>query len=200
MVQIFGITGSSSSGKTTVCKRINEELGLTVISLDDFFKNIDDYVRHPNGDIDFDHPDNILWDELFACLKQLSRGEDTLIPVYKKGFGPNTGRLGHTKITPTNKLIIEGYLLFAIPEKVEILQEYIPLHARIFLDVPKEVQRERRAEAYDGFDNPDEFEKVYKVFEKLILPSKVHVGNIVDAARSRDEVFAAVKKILEQKV
>ncbi len=52
-------TGPSASGKTTSCKRLAQELEsrgkkALVISLDNFFKNLEDYPRDENGELDMD--------------------------------------------------------------------------------------------------------------------------------------------------
>ena len=59
-VRIVLITGPSSSGKTTFCKRLSIQLlacGIRPISFstDDYFVNRVDTPKLPNGDYDFDN-------------------------------------------------------------------------------------------------------------------------------------------------
>jgi uridine kinase len=184
-MKIIGISGSSCSGKSTLCAGINAANGSLVISTDDYFKQIDDYVRNEDGSVDFDHPDNILWEELLANLKDLSEGKETDIPVYEKGIGK--GRVGHRRVSPTDVIVVEGYMLFTHPEILNL----IPRNQRVFLELPVEIQKERRSIVYGGHDNPEYFEQVSKVFQTIIEPTKIHAGEIIDATMSIEEVLNA---------
>ena len=74
------ITGPSSSGKTTFCKRLSIQLlacGLRPMSFstDDYFVNRVDTPKLPNGDYDFDNIETVEYSLLEEHLLRLMQGE-----------------------------------------------------------------------------------------------------------------------------
>lgn len=185
-MQLIGISGSSCSGKTTLTKALAEQYGVTVISLDDFFKQIEDYARTADGEIDFDHPDNILWDEFVGVIESLQRGETAMVPIYEKGFGK--GRMGFKEVKPSDIIVVEGYLLFHHP----VARELFNKEDRVFLDLPSDLQRTRRVETYAfmGLD-ASHAEIVMETFTRLVEPTKEFAGEIIDASMSIEQVREA---------
>jgi uridine kinase len=81
------ITGPSSSGKTTFCKRLSVQLlacGLRPVSFstDDYFVNRVDTPRLPNGDYDFDNIETVDYHLLEDHLLRLMNGERVEVPEY----------------------------------------------------------------------------------------------------------------------
>lgn len=78
----IGIAGGSGSGKSTVCERMRTELTecqVTIVSLDKFFKPIDQLPKyhsdyHQASQPDFNTPDSLLAEEMVAYCRQLSVG------------------------------------------------------------------------------------------------------------------------------
>lgn len=86
-VKIVLISGPSCAGKTTTAKLIKQILELKgrtvdVISMDDFFIDLDKRKPLPNGKPDFDSPDIIDYDLMRNCFSKLFSGEDTYFPEY----------------------------------------------------------------------------------------------------------------------
>ena len=81
---IIGITGGTASGKTTLCKKIIEALGLecTLLTLDSFYYGLSEN-DHDNSDLyDFDHPKALDFELCYQTLTKLLNYEDCEIPVY----------------------------------------------------------------------------------------------------------------------
>ncbi len=107
------ITGPSSSGKTTFCKRLCIQLlacGLRPLSFstDDYFVNRVDTPKLPNGEYDFDNIEAVDSELMSAHLQKLINGEMVEIPEYnfttgKREFNGKKLRLDDNKV-----LIIEG--------------------------------------------------------------------------------------------
>ena len=81
------ITGPSSSGKTTFCKRLSIQLlacGLKPLSFstDDYFVNREDTPKLPNGAYDFDNFEAVKHEELQRDLLKLLAGESVDIPEF----------------------------------------------------------------------------------------------------------------------
>jgi len=107
------ITGPSSSGKTTFCKRLSIQLlacGLRPISVstDDYFVNRTETPRLPNGDYDFDNLETVEYRLLEDHLLRLVKGERVEVPEYNFVTGQREWNGKRLKLTPDTVLIIEG--------------------------------------------------------------------------------------------
>ena len=112
-VRIVLITGPSSSGKTTFCKRLSVQLlacGLRPVSFstDDYFVNRTDTPKLPNGDYDFDNIETVEYTLLEDHLQRLMQGERVEIPEYNFVTGKREYNGKKLKLTGDTVLIIEG--------------------------------------------------------------------------------------------
>ena len=112
-LRIVLITGPSSSGKSTFCKRLSIQLmacGLHPISFstDDYFVNRLDTPRLPDGSFDFDNFDTVDHDYLQSDVLKLLAGETVEVPEYNfvTGLREYNGRKLH--LEPGMVLLIEG--------------------------------------------------------------------------------------------
>ena len=107
------ITGPSSSGKTTFCKRLSVQLlacGLRPLSFstDDYFVNRLDTPKLPNGDYDFDNISAVDYKLLEEHLMRLMNGERVEIPEYNFSTGKREWNGKKLKLGNDTVLIIEG--------------------------------------------------------------------------------------------
>ena len=112
-VRIVLITGPSSSGKTTFCKRLSVQLlacGLRPVSFstDDYFVNREDTPKLPNGDYDFDNIEAVEYSLLEDHLLRLMQGERVEIPEYNFVTGKREWNGKKLKLGNDTVLIIEG--------------------------------------------------------------------------------------------
>ena len=112
-VRLVLITGPSSSGKTTFCKRLSVQLlacGLRPISFstDDYFVNRVDTPKLPNGDYDFDNIETVEYSLLEDHLLRLMQGERVEIPEYNFVTGKREWNGKKLKLAGDTVLIIEG--------------------------------------------------------------------------------------------
>ena len=112
-VRIVLITGPSSSGKTTFCKRLSVQLlacGLRPVSFstDDYFVNRVDTPKLPNGDYDFDNIEAVEYSLLEDHLLRLMQGERVEIPEYNFVTGKREWNGKKLKLGSDTVLIIEG--------------------------------------------------------------------------------------------
>ena len=112
-VKIVLITGPSSSGKTTFCKRLSVQLlacGLRPVSFstDDYFVNRVDTPKLPNGDYDFDNIETVEYSLLEDHLLRLMQGERVEIPEYNFVTGKREWNGKKLKLSNDTVLIIEG--------------------------------------------------------------------------------------------
>ena len=112
-VKMVLITGPSSSGKTTFCKRLSVQLlacGLRPVSFstDDYFVNRVDTPKLPNGDYDFDNIETVEYALLEDHLLRLMQGERVEIPEYNFVTGKREWNGKKLKLSNDTVLIIEG--------------------------------------------------------------------------------------------
>lgn len=109
MVQIIGICGKTCSGKTSLAKKISDNIpGTIIINQDDFYKNIGP-DQNPQK-YNFDVPSAINFDEIINVLCKLKSGKSAEIPQYD--MIKYKRKLITKTVTPTNLVIIEGILIF----------------------------------------------------------------------------------------
>lgn len=109
---IIGIAGGTGSGKTTVVKKIVEEIPgakVSVIPQDSYYKAAEpgvplEVLQQKN----FDHPDAFDWDLLFQQVNDLRNGKAIEQPTYSF---LKCDRLHETiRVEPTNVIIVEGIM------------------------------------------------------------------------------------------
>ena len=112
-IRLVLITGPSSSGKTTFCKRMSIQLlacGLRPLSFstDDYFVNRVDTPKLPNGDYDFDNIEAVDYHLLEDHLTRLMKGERVEVPEYNFSTGKREWNGKKLKLAGDTVLIIEG--------------------------------------------------------------------------------------------
>jgi uridine kinase len=112
-VRIVLITGPSSSGKTTVCRRLSVQLkacGLRPVffSTDDYFVNREDTPRFPDGSFDFDGFDTVDHAYLEQDVMRYLAGEEVEMPEYNFVTGLREFNGKKIRYAPGTVLLIEG--------------------------------------------------------------------------------------------
>lgn len=112
-VRIVLITGPTSSGKSTFCKRLSVQLmtcGLHPISFstDDYFVNRLDTPKLPDGSYDFDNFDTVDHAQLLKDVLRLISGETVEVPEYNFVTGIREYNGKSLKLEEGSVLLIEG--------------------------------------------------------------------------------------------
>ena len=112
-IRLVLITGPSSSGKSTFCKRLSVQLlacGLRPYSFstDDYFVNRVDTPKLPNGQYDFDNVETVDYKLLSNHLSRLMKGEAVEVPEYNFVTGKREYNGKKFKLSGDSVLIIEG--------------------------------------------------------------------------------------------
>ena len=112
-IRLVLITGPSSSGKSTFCKRLSVQLlacGLRPYSFstDDYFVNRVDTPKLPNGQYDFDNIETVDYKLLGEHLERLMKGEVVEVPEYNFVTGKREWNGKKFKLNNDSVLIIEG--------------------------------------------------------------------------------------------
>lgn len=176
----IGIAGASGSGKTTLACQIksrNPEL-FTILSLDNYYKDFNNFSSEERSKINFDDPQAIDVELLKQHILKLQNGESVLMPIYD--FSQNTRSGRFETLYPSEFLIVEGFLLFAITDLLDLFEIRIFTELDLDLCVIRMIERnliERKqypnhlVEHYAAHIKPS--------LEKFILPSRREAHIIV---------------------
>ena len=112
-IKLVLITGPSSSGKSTFCKRLSIQLkacGIRPISFstDDYFVNRVGTPLLPDGSYDFDNFDTVDHKYLQSDLIKLLNGEEVDVPEYNFVTGLREFNGKRLRVEPGTILLIEG--------------------------------------------------------------------------------------------
>lgn len=113
-VRIVFIAGPTSSGKTTLTRRLAVQLKIfgiepVMLSLDNYYVDRVKTPKHADGTYNFECLRALDLDLLNEHMKLLIRGEEIKAPVYSFNLGiRDTGRTIPMKLGPNHMLIVEG--------------------------------------------------------------------------------------------
>lgn len=137
---IIGIAGGTASGKTTLAKKVydaTQDYGSVVmIRLDDYYKKIEGKTYEERTLVNYDHPDSYDSKLLVKHLNDLKEGKSINQPTYD--FVDHNRSDKTVLINPANVIIIEGIMIFAIPELLEMFD------IKIFVDTADDIRFIRR--------------------------------------------------------
>lgn len=112
-VKMVLISGPSSSGKTTTCRRLSVQLAVlgyhpVQISVDDFFVERDETPLDENGEKDFEALHAIDLPLFNSTLNRLIAGEEVEIPTFDFATGSKIWTGKKLKLKENSILVIEG--------------------------------------------------------------------------------------------
>ncbi len=176
---LIGICGGTGSGKTTLANRIRESINqdALLISMDSYYKDNHDMDLSERKKINYDHPDAFDVDILKEQLKILKSGGVVQVPCYD--FSTHL-RTDETVTMESKKVIIvEGILLFAIPELLPLLD------IKIYVDTDADVRILRRV-SRDVKERGRSLDSVIKQYLTTVKP--MHEAFIEPSKRLADVI------------
>lgn len=137
---IIGIAGGTSSGKTTIAKKVFEETKkygtVAMIKIDDYYKLTDHLSFEERAKINYDHPASYDVEYIVQNLIDLKNGKDVVKPTYD--FVNHIRSKETETIKASNVIIVEGILTLAIKEVEEMCD------IKLFVDTPDDIRFIRR--------------------------------------------------------
>lgn len=115
---LIGIAGGTASGKTTLSReilKISEAFGsVVVIRMDDYYRDLSHLSLPERQAVNYDHPSSYDVELLITHLNQLKARQAIEKPNYD--FTQHNRSKETTVIQPADVIVVEGIMLFAIPE------------------------------------------------------------------------------------
>lgn len=135
---VIGIAGGTGSGKTTLSAGIAEALSghVTLIQQDWYYRDRSGLSEAEREAVNYDEPGALENELLAGDLAGLKRGDAVECPIYD--FATHTRARRTRRVEPSPIIVVEGILLFAVPE----LRELFDL--RIFVDTDDDIRLMRR--------------------------------------------------------
>ena len=180
--KLFGICGSSGSGKSYIVKYILENLGsnsVSVIFQDNYYKKREDQTKDQNGNYNFDLPSSFHLDEFINDLKRVKNGEK----VEREEYTFNNPEVSPKLITvlPKKLILVEWLFLYNNKEIVSLLDKTIFIDCSIDKMIQRRIRRDHKIRGYDKSDVIYKYKNhVLPSFKNFILPYKETVDKIID--------------------
>ena len=137
---LIGIAGGSSSGKTSIAKKLKRAFDQTnsvvIIREDDYYKDQSDLALSERINTNYDHPFAFDHDLLIQQLSDLMKGKTIEKPLYD--YKTYTRSLETETIEPADVVVIEG--LFVLENKD--IRDMLDI--KIYVDTPTDVRFIRR--------------------------------------------------------
>ncbi|KAF0415393.1 uridine kinase [Pediococcus acidilactici] len=138
---IIGVTGGSGSGKTTVSKKILEQLNghsISIIQQDSYYKDQAGMTMEERRAVNYDHPLAFDSDLLYQHLKMLKQRQAIDVPVYDYTISTRSPEVIHQE--PTDVVILEGILILS-DERIRDM-----LDIKVYVDTDDDIRIIRRIE------------------------------------------------------
>lgn len=215
-IRIVLISGPSSSGKTTFCKRLQVQLTTNLlhpvgISLDNYFLNREDTPKDEHGEYDFESLYALDLPYFNKDLKKLLSGEEIDLPTFNFETGQRVFKGKKLKLRENSILVIEG--IHALnPELTEFIDDkykyrvYVSVLTSISLDnhnwIPttdnrllRRIIRDYRFRGYSAEDTINRWPSVRRGEDKWIFPYQENADAMFNSAMLYE--LAALRKFAE---
>lgn len=164
------ISGCTGSGKSTLSKKLSEEMHVSLLCLDDYFKDEDEMeiVIPELGIRQWDAPGCYKWDVLVGNIQDIFRYKIAKIPNFSH---ERSRQMGWKQLLLGEKpLILEG-LYSMRPEVLNVVQSMRLNILSIFLDIPEDIRWQRKydRDVVGRNENPDTL-RIW--FDEVIKPAE----------------------------
>lgn len=188
---LIGVAGGSGSGKTYFAQDLQKALGADRTSLvlqDNFYIDQSHRFDFDGGSVNFDHPDAIEFSLLAKHLRILKEGQPTQIPTYD--FATHKRRKETQLIQPAPIIIVDGILIFHVPEVCSLFDETIFFDTQEELRFSRRLDRDVRERGRTAEGVREQFlRQVKPMHDQFVEPSKAHAKRVVCDEQEYDSVL-----------
>lgn len=144
---MIGITGESASGKSTICREIQNVINkfnmpVTILTTDNYFNDISGLIKEygtfdnlRDSGYDVDAPNNFQLEVLKEDLERISQGEDVYSPEYLlNGTGVSVPKAKHI---PSNKIVVVEGMASMYGDNKDIYD------IKVYIETDLDIRRDR---------------------------------------------------------
>ena len=197
MSRLILVGGGSSSGKSYVTSRVVSAIGsdlVTVITIDDYYKDQTDMPFEERVKVNYDHPKAFDWPLMRKQLLALKTGKTIEKPIYD--FVHHTRSDKTELVTPKNLIIVEG-IMALVDKNIRELGDL-----KVFIDASAErrflrrIIRDRK-ERGRGFENivNQYFTTVQPMYDEIVKPSSMYADLIVNNDGVENLAMEVLKRV-----
>ena len=175
---IIGIAGGTGSGKTTVVRKIIEQLPegeVAVLPQDSYYRDASEMPLEERLNINFDHRDSIEFELLIQHIKDLKAGKSIAQPIYS--YLTCTRAEETISVKPCDVVIVEGILVLTNPQLRKLMD------LKIFVDADAD-DRLMRVINRDIVERGRSINRVMERYEHTVKP--MHLQFIEPTKRYAD--------------
>ena len=204
MRKIILIGGGSASGKTYVLRKVLEKIPaekITVVSIDDYYKDFSVLPMEERAKINFDHPKAFDWKLMNEQLKALKNGQTIEKPKYDFTIH---GRSKETEtVEPKELIVIEGIMALVNKDLRAIGDLKVYINASRERRLVRRIERDQkeRGRSYESIIE-QYFSTVLPMYEEIIAPSQYYADLIINNegynTRSIDVLVSVIQNMLEE--
>ena len=110
---VIGVAGGSGSGKTTVVRRLVENIGdsqVVLLEHDRYYRDRNDLRLEERAALNYDHPDSLETDLLVQHVEALRDGRGVDVPMYN--FARYAREPATEPVAPRRAIIVEGIRIY----------------------------------------------------------------------------------------
>ncbi len=180
--KLFGICGSSGSGKSFIVKFLRKKLGsdiLSVIYQDNYYKKREDQKKDKLGNYNFDLPFSFTQNDLIEDIIKIKSGKTILRKEYTFNNPDVTPNI--IKVEPNAIIIIEGLFIFNDPNISNFFDKKIFIDCNMNIMIERRIKRDHENRGYDRSDVLYKYNNhVIPAFNKFILPYKEKADLVIN--------------------
>ncbi len=178
---VIGVAGGSGSGKTTVANVVLQRVGadrIVFLPHDAYYRELTGLPENQRKEVNFDHPDSLETEMLISHINDLLNWKPVEIPVYDFTTHSRTGQT--ILVQPKHVILIEGILIFAIPELRKLMD------VKIFVDTDADIRFIRRLQR-DITERGRSTESVINQYYRTVRP--MHLEFVEPSKRYADVII-----------
>jgi len=177
----IGVAGGTGSGKTTVAEAILRRVGFQHIAFlqhDAYYKDQGHLAPEERAKVNYDHPDSLDNELLIEHLKALQAWQPIEVPIYD--FTTHTRTSKTRRVEPQPVILVEGILIFAVPELRELMD------VKIYVDTDADIRFIRRLQR-DIAERGRTMESVIEQYLATVRP--MHLEFVEPSKRYADVII-----------
>ncbi|HHL71020.1 MAG TPA: uridine kinase [Bacteroidetes bacterium] len=178
---LIGIAGGTGSGKSLVSQSILKALGsdkIVIIEQDAYYKDLAHLPPEERAKTNFDHPNSIDHELLYAHIRDLVAGKTIEQPLYD--FACHTRRPETRRLGPHEIIILEGILILDSQQLRSLMD------IKVFVDTDADIRLLRRIRR-DVEERGRTVESVLDQYENSVRP--MHLQFVEPSKRYADIII-----------